>query len=85
MTKHIFVELDSGDQEYFDTPYDAFKFAKEKEMQRKNSVEYVAIGDFYECDGTIYNGQQLRNIIRSLDNVTVWLRAQLESYGENDD
>lgn len=83
MATHVFVELDSGEQEFFDSPYEAFKFAKTKEGQRKNSVEYVAIGDFYEDSGNVYRGQQLRNLIRSMDNVVVWLRTQMESNEED--
>jgi hypothetical protein len=44
--KHVVVELENGEQSFFDYVYDGFKFAKEQEEKRRNSVDYVAIGDF---------------------------------------
>lgn len=97
MSKHSFVELESGEQEYFDSPYQAFKFAKQKEQQHRNSVALVAVSDdFGDTTNmeelllkmesvTTYRGQQLRYMIRSLDNVTEWLRAQIENAEEEDD
>jgi hypothetical protein len=76
----VFVELDNGVQEFFDTPYAGFKYAKEAELRRRGSVEYVAIGEFYnDQDGTFYRGQELRYLLRSLDNVNAWLRTQMEA------
>jgi hypothetical protein len=74
--RFVLVELDDGDQEFFDTAYEAFRYAKKKENERKHSVEYVAIGEFLEDDDyTVYKGQALRHLIRSLDNVTSWVRT----------
>lgn len=69
--KHVVVELDSGEQEFFNFVYDGFKFAKEAENKKPNSVEYVAIGDFYEDleNSVVYRGQRLRNTLRQLDNI----------------
>lgn len=75
----VLVELDDGLQEFFETPYAGFKFAKEQEARRKGCVEYVAVGEFYENEGTIYRGQELRHLLRSLDNVYGWLRTQMEA------
>lgn len=76
----VVVELDTGDQEYFDTTYDAFKFAREKEAVRPHSVDFVAVGEFEtEDDHIVWRGQDLRLMLRSLDNVTGWIRA---GYGE---
>jgi hypothetical protein len=73
------VELDNGDQYFGDTPYEAFKFAKEREAEKPNSVEYVALGEFYERDdGLIYSGQELRHLLRALDNVIGWLKTSME-------
>ncbi len=44
--KHVVVELENGEQLFFDYVYDGFKFAKEQESRQRNSVDYVAIGDF---------------------------------------
>lgn len=79
MTRFALVELDNGRQEHFDSPYDAFKFAKEEEEKKRHSVEYVAVGDitqgnFYNQDGIVYRGQHLRYMIRLLDNVNLWIR-----------
>jgi hypothetical protein len=73
------VELDDGEQEFFDTPYQAFKFAQKAEQRKTHSVEFVAIGQFYSEDGRIYRGQQLRHLLRTLDNVQGWLKAQLDA------
>jgi hypothetical protein len=75
----VLVELDDGVQEFFETAYDGFKFAKEAEQRRRGSVEYVAVGEFYESEGSIYAGQELRHLLRSLDNVHGWLKAQHEA------
>lgn len=85
----IFVELDNGEQEFFDSIYHAFKFAKIHEDARRNSVEYVAIGSFYgdedETEATVYKGQQLRYMLRALDNAKGWLKAVAEVLNEQDD
>ena len=75
-----FVETTNGEQEFFETPYAAFRFAKQQESRKRNSVEYVAIGQFYGDDEIerVYKGQRLRYILRALDDVHGWLKAQLE-------
>jgi len=73
MAKFALVELDTGEQEFFDSSYDAFKFAKKQEDSRRHSVEYVAIGDFWIEDGIVYRGQQLRYMLRLLDNLNAWI------------
>lgn len=88
MPRQSFVELESGEQVYFDEVYAAFKFAKEQESQERNSVALVAIGAEYDGPDdellffmdqvTIYRGQRLRHLIRSLDNVNTWIRTQVE-------
>lgn len=83
-----FVELTSGEQFFTDTPYEAFRFAKQQELRKRNSVEYVAIGQFYDdqANERVYKGQHLRYILRSLDNVQGWLKAQLEAeHGDEDE
>jgi hypothetical protein len=70
----VVVELDDGEQEFFDSPIEGFRFAKKKEQQRRHSVEYVAIGDFYEDEGTVYSGQMLRMMLRSVDNISGWMK-----------
>ena len=87
LSQHSFVELESGDQVYFDNSYDAFKYAKECEQEQKNSVAYVAISkndinDYITLEEatklSVYRGQQLRLMIRALDNTKTWIRTQLE-------
>lgn len=80
------VELDNGEQEFFDSPYLAFKFAKRHEDTRRGSVEYVAVGFFYDedADGTVYRGQQLRHILRALDNPVAWLKTVAEVLNERE-
>lgn len=88
MPRQSFVELSSGEQHYFDQVYDAFKFAKVQEAQETNSVELVAVGGdikgpedeliFFMDQITIYRGQRLRHLIRSLDNVQTWVKTQIE-------
>ena len=75
MTIFVVVELDSGIQEFFESSYEGFVYAKEQESRKKNSVEYIAIGEFYSADGRIYKGNQLRHMLRMLDNVKGWVRA----------
>jgi hypothetical protein len=81
------VELDNGEQEFFDSPYYAFKFAKVQEEARRGSVDYVAIGMFYdeEANGTVYRGQQLRYILRALDNPVAWIKTVSEVLSERED
>jgi hypothetical protein len=67
--KHVVVELDSGEQHFFDYVYDGLKFAKESEDKKRNSVEYLAVGDFYVEDGVVYRGQRLRNLLRTVDDI----------------
>lgn len=81
--KFFLVELDDGVQEFFDSPYEAFHYAKKCEAKRRNSVEYVACGSFYgddedDVDGIVYRGQYLRFMLRSLDNTVGWLRSVAE-------
>lgn len=81
LSPFAFVETTNGEQEFFETPYAAFRHAKQQEERKRNSVEYVAVGSFYgdeETEGRVYRGQHLRYILRSLDDVQGWLKAQLE-------
>lgn len=82
------VELDSGEQEFFDAPYHAFKFAKTQEDARRGSVEYVACGSFYgeeeETEAFVYKGQYLRWMLRSLDNTKGWLKAVSEGLNDRE-
>lgn len=88
MSRHSFVELATGEQEFFQTPYEAFKYAKSAEEQERNSVALVGVSGEYDAPDeelffmmdqvTIYRGQRLRHLIRSLDNVQVWIRTQIE-------
>lgn len=82
------VELDNGEQEFFDTPYLAFQFAKKCESNRRNSVEYVACGSFYgedEAEGVVYKGQYLRYMLRTLDNTVAWLKSVNEVLNDRED
>lgn len=76
--KHVVVELESGEQLFFDYVYDGFKFAKEQEDKKRNSVDYVAVGDFWDEDGEVYRGQRLRNTLRILDDIQQWFKAQID-------
>ena len=69
--RHVVVELETGEQEFFDFVYDGLKFAKEAEKRKKNSVEYVAVGDFYDDleNSRVYRGQRLRITLRQLDEI----------------
>jgi hypothetical protein len=72
----VVVELDTGEQECFDTTYEAFKYARKQETVRPHSVEFVAIGEFQTADDhVVYRGNELRILLRSLDNVEGWLTA----------
>lgn len=83
--RFVLVELDDGEQEFFDTTYEAFRYAKRKENERRHSVEYVAIGAFTsDDDHTVYKGQQLRYLLRSLDNVSQWIKIAREKYEEDE-
>ena len=74
--KIVLVELANGDQEYFESTRDALLFAKEKEAQEKNSVDLVAMTtDNDLIDVTILYGQELRLMLRSVDNLTGWLKS----------
>lgn len=68
----VIVELDSGEQHYFNRLADGFRYAKEQESKRRHSVEFV--GDFYEYNEQVYSGQNLRWLLRSLDNVSTWMK-----------
>jgi hypothetical protein len=87
--KFFLVELDNGEQEFFDAPYDAFAFAKRCENKRRNSVEYVACGSFYgeadEVDGVVYRGQFLRFMLRSLDNTVGWVKTVSEVLNDREE
>jgi len=85
-----FVELDTGEQEFFANPYTAFKYAKKQESKRRGSVEYVAVGQFYENDedeteALVYQGQYLRWMLRSLDDTIGWLKAVAYDRQDNDE
>jgi hypothetical protein len=71
------VELDSGDREFFYSASDALRYAKKHEEQRRHSVEYLAVAKGESIDGeiTVYRGQELRFMIRSLNNVRAWIRT----------
>lgn len=72
----VVVELDDGEQEYFESTYKAFKFAHEQEAVRPHSVDFVAIGEFEsDDDHVVWRGNELRILLRSLDNVTGWIRT----------
>jgi hypothetical protein len=72
--RFIVVELDDGTQEFFDRSSDAFRYAKQHEDKRRHSVDYVAIGEFYDDDGVVFRGQNLRMMLRATDNVVGWIR-----------
>jgi hypothetical protein len=74
--KFVVVELDTGEQEFFENSYQAFAFARKHEAVRPHSVDYVAIGGFEtEDDFVVWRGQELRLLLRSLDNIRGWVRA----------
>jgi hypothetical protein len=88
------VELDDGRQEFFTTRYEGFLFAKDMESERKHSVEYVAvipdvpIPDLMvwlreDSPMYVFRGQELRYMLRSVDNVIGWIYAG-RTYGEKD-
>lgn len=95
MPRQSFVEMESGEQLYFDNPYEAFKYAKQQEEKARNSVALVGISSDYDGPDdeiiffmdqvTVYRGQRLRHLIRSLDNVTTWIRTQIEHAEEVSD
>lgn len=63
------VELDDGTQASFTLAVEAFRFAKLKESERHHSVQgVISRGEW------IYEGQSLRQMIRTLDNVNEWLK-----------
>jgi hypothetical protein len=72
------VELEDGTQEFFDSPYFAFLFAKIHEDASTNSVSYVAVGDFWNDVGMVYRGQELRYLLRAIDNTKSWLKDSSE-------
>jgi hypothetical protein len=75
----VVLELDTGEQQFFDTPVEAFRIAKEQEKVRRNSVEYIAVGEFNDdADVTVWSGQSLRMLLRTLDDTNRWIRAGLE-------
>lgn len=73
--RYTIVELDDGTQEFFERPAEGFRYAKQQEDKRRHSVEYIAIGEFYAEDGVVYRGQALRIMLRTVDNVTGWIKA----------
>jgi hypothetical protein len=78
--KIVVVELDTGEQEFFDRPTDAFRYARDQEDIRHNSVEYVAVGEFWgDTPDHVYCGQSLRTLIRTVDNLNGWVKS-----GKND-
>jgi len=80
----VIVETSEGDQHFFDRPYEGFRFAKEQEKRQTNSVEYVAVGNFWDDDGQVYTGQTLRMYLRALDNLPMWLVYTSDNHGEDD-
>lgn len=87
------VELDDGRQEFFTTRYEGFLFAKDMESARRHCVEYVAVipdvPDFTlwleeeDSPMCVFRGQELRYMLRSIDNVIGWIYAG-RTYGEED-
>lgn len=75
MKKWIIVELDTGEQEFFDQLVDAFRFAKAQEKKRRHSVELVGEFNYDPRLDRVYTGQDLRWILRSVDNVTTWMKS----------
>lgn len=74
--RYTIVELDDGTQEFFERPADGFRYAKQQEERRRHSVEYLAVGEFYNTDdGIVYRGQLLRTMLRTVDNVTGWIKS----------
>lgn len=74
MARFIIVELESGEQMFFDRLSDGFRYAKTQEDRKRHSVEYI--GTFTDAEPiNIYKGQYLRWILRSVDNVDEWIKA----------
>jgi hypothetical protein len=71
--RFVLVELDTGEQEIFDTSYEGFKFAREQENRRRHSVEYLGVFDEDVAEVTVWCGQSLRVLLRSLDNLRAWI------------
>jgi hypothetical protein len=88
MARQSFVEMEDGEQYHFDSVYEALKYAKTQEAEHKNSVEYLAISeDVTSLDQglTVYRGQKLRHMIRSVDNVAAWVQEQVEQTQWNEE
>lgn len=72
--RFIIVELDNGEQQFFDRMADGFRWAKEQEDKRRHSVEFVS--EFINDESIrMYTGQDLRWLLRSLDNVQAWIKS----------
>lgn len=73
----VVVELENGDQTFFDSVYDGFLYAKDEENKQRNSVAYLAVGTFWNEDDVarVYRGQQLRYLLRLIDNINGWIKA----------
>jgi len=69
------VELDSGEQEFFDRPADGFLWARQQERNRPKSVDYVMVADTDTDDMSVYKGLTLLNLIRSLD-ISGWINGE---------
>ena len=74
MCNFVIVELDTGDRQFFERLSDGFRYAKTQESRRHHSVEFVGL--FSEDDVLgIYQGQELRWLLRSVDNVKQWVKS----------
>lgn len=73
--KFFIVETESGDQQFFDGFSESLRFAKEQEKRRSNSIEYVGSFNDDGSDLILYRGQTLRWVLRSIDNIPMWIRA----------
>jgi hypothetical protein len=74
----VLVELDDGTQEFFDALYDGLAYARKIEDRRAHSVEHVIVVDGVEHDEQtfhVYKGQELRYLLRALDNTYQWLKT----------
>lgn len=74
----IVVEGEDG-QHFFDTTYQGFKYARDREERQPNSIDYIAVGAFEnEHDTVVYKGDELRVILDALDDVYGWVTSNVE-------
>ena len=74
----VIVELANGEQQFFNRLADGFRFAKEQENKHRHSVDYV--GSFDDDENTmVFTGQSLRWLLRSVDNLPMWIKAVCQS------